>query len=40
VKRGTEQVVSFKAERPGLIGFSCSEHPPSMRGQVVVLPKP
>lgn len=39
VKRGTEQVISFKAERPGLITFTCSDHPPSMRGQVVVLPK-
>jgi plastocyanin len=39
VKRGNEQIVSFKAERQGLIGFMCSDHPPSMRGQVVVLPK-
>lgn len=39
VKRGTTQIVSFKAEKPGLISFTCTDHPPSMKGQVVVLPK-
>lgn len=39
VKRGTEQVISFTASKPGLITFTCSDHPPSMRGQVVVLPR-
>lgn len=39
VKRGTAQTVSFKAERPGIVTFRCDDHPPSMRGQVVVLPK-
>lgn len=39
VKRGTVETVSFKAETPGIVTFACSNHPPSMRGQVVVLPK-
>jgi plastocyanin len=39
VKRGTVQTVFFKAETPGIVTFTCSDHPPSMRGQVVVLPK-
>jgi plastocyanin len=39
VKRGTEQTVAFKAEKPGIVNFICTDHPPSMRGQVVVLPK-
>ena len=39
VKRGTTQTVSFKADKPGLISYTCTDHPPSMKGQVVVLPK-
>lgn len=39
VTRGREQVVTFKAKRAGIIRFTCKDHPPSMRGQVVVLPK-
>lgn len=39
VKRGTTQTVTFKASKPGLISFVCTDHPPSMKGQVVVLPK-
>jgi plastocyanin len=39
VKRGTTQTVTFKADKPGLVSFVCTDHPPSMKGQVVVLPK-
>lgn len=39
VKRGTTQTVTFKADKPGLISYICTDHPPSMKGQVVVLPK-
>ena len=39
VKRGTSQTVSFKAQTPGIVSFVCNDHPPSMRGQVVVLSK-
>lgn len=39
VKRGTTQTVTFKADKPGLISYTCTDHPPSMKGQVVVLPK-
>ncbi|MSO92926.1 MAG: hypothetical protein EXQ86_05935 [Rhodospirillales bacterium] len=37
VKRGTTMTVSFKAAKPGIVTFVCTDHPPSMRGQVVVL---
>jgi plastocyanin len=37
VTRGTTQTVSFKAAKPGIVTFTCVDHPPSMRGQVVVL---
>lgn len=39
VKRGTTMTVSFKAAKPGIVSFICADHPPSMRGQVVVLAK-
>ncbi len=39
VKRGTVMTVSFKAEKPGIITYNCVDHAPSMRGQVVVMPK-
>jgi plastocyanin len=38
--RGTTASVSFKAEKPGIVGFASTQLTPSMRGQVIVLPKP
>lgn len=40
VKRGTMKTIAFTARKPGLISYICADHPPSMRGQVVVLASP
>lgn len=37
--RGTTATVKFKAEKPGIIDFASTALTPSMRGQVIVLPK-
>ncbi len=37
--RGTTATVTFKAERPGIVSFVSTKLAPTMRGQVVVLPK-
>lgn len=39
ITRGTTATVTFKAERPGIVGFASTTLTPSMRGQVVVLPR-
>ena len=39
LKRGQVTRVEFKAERPGVYPIVCSTHAPSMRGEVVVLPR-
>jgi plastocyanin len=39
LKRGHVTRVEFKAERPGVYPVVCSTHAPSMRGEVVVLPR-
>ena len=38
--RGQIHTVSFTADKPGTITYWCHVHPPSMVGQVLVLPKP
>lgn len=37
--RGTTATVKFKAEKPGIVDFASTALVPSLRGQVVVLPK-
>jgi len=37
--RGTTATVTFTAERPGIVGFASTQLTPTMRGQVIVLPK-
>ncbi|MBV9834185.1 MAG: hypothetical protein JO055_07260 [Alphaproteobacteria bacterium] len=37
--RGTTATVKFKAEKPGIVDFASTVLTPSMRGQVIVLPK-
>jgi len=31
--------VELKPEKPGIIEIECYDHPPSMRGEIVVLPQ-
>ena len=38
--RGHIHTVSFTADKPGTIKYSCHVHPPSMVGEILVLPKP
>ena len=38
--RGQIHTVSFVANNPGTITYSCHVHPPNMVGQILVLPKP
>ena len=38
VTRGTTTTVRFVADKPGLIQMNCSDHQPSMSGQILVLP--
>jgi plastocyanin len=38
--RGQIHTVSFIADKPGSITYSCSVHVPNMVGEIVVLPKP
>ena len=38
-RRGTTATVTFKAEKPGIVTFASTNLAPTMRGQVVVLPK-
>ncbi len=35
--RGTVQTVKFQADKAGVFKILCDEHPPSMRGELVVL---
>ena len=37
--RGHIHTVSFTADKPGTIKYSCHVHPPSMVGEILVLPK-
>jgi heme/copper-type cytochrome/quinol oxidase subunit 2 len=39
LKRGQTTRVEFKAERPGVHPVICSTHQPSMRAEIVVLPR-
>lgn len=39
VTRGKIHTVSFKATEPGAIEIECYDHLPSMRGEVVILPR-
>ena len=39
LKRGHVMRVDFKAERPGVYPVICNAHLPSMRGEIVVLPR-
>jgi len=39
LKRGELKTVSFTAKQVGTIDFVCSNHQPSMRGQILVLPR-
>jgi plastocyanin len=38
--RGQIHTVSFVANNPGTITYTCHVHPPNMVGQILVLPKP
>ncbi len=38
--RGSSASVKFTAGKPGIVGFASTTLTPSMRGQVVVLPRP
>jgi plastocyanin len=38
--RGHIHTVTFTADKPGTITYWCHVHPPSMVGQILVLPKP
>ena len=37
--RGELKTVTFTADRAGTIDFICSRHPPTMQGQIMVLPR-
>jgi plastocyanin len=39
VTRGTSATVTLKADKPGIISFASTTLTPSMRGQIVVLPR-
>jgi heme/copper-type cytochrome/quinol oxidase subunit 2 len=39
LKRGHAMRIEFKAERPGVYPVICGTHQPSMRGEIVVLPR-
>lgn len=39
VKRGQAHRVTFKADKVGIFGITCSTHAPSMSGELVVMPK-
>ena len=39
LQRGHVTRIEFKAERPGVYPVICHTHTPSMRGEIVVLPK-
>ena len=39
LKRGNAVRVEFKAEQPGVFPVLCNTHQPSMRAEIVVLPK-
>ena len=39
LKRGQVTRVEFKADRPGVFPIVCGTHQPSMRGEIVVLPR-
>ena len=39
LKRGQVTRVEFKAEKPGVYPVVCTTHAPSMRGEIVVLPR-
>jgi heme/copper-type cytochrome/quinol oxidase subunit 2 len=39
VKRGHVTRIEFKAEKPGVYPLICHTHQPSMRGEIVVLPR-
>jgi plastocyanin len=39
LKRGHVLQIQFKAEKPGVFPIVCSTHQPSMRGEIVVLPR-
>jgi plastocyanin len=39
ITRGTTATVTFRADKPGIVGFASTTLTPSMRGQVVVLPR-
>jgi plastocyanin len=39
VKRGELTSVSFTADKAGVFPFRCAAHPPSMVGELIVMPK-
>jgi plastocyanin len=39
LRRGQVTRVEFKADRPGVFPIVCGTHQPSMRGEIVVLPR-
>jgi plastocyanin len=39
VKRGLVTLVQFTADKPGVFQIDCGEHHPSMRGELIVLPR-
>jgi plastocyanin len=39
LKRGHVMQIQFKADKPGTYPIICSTHQPSMRGEIVVLPR-
>jgi plastocyanin len=39
LKRGQVTRVEFKADKPGVYPIVCATHAPSMRGEIVVLPR-
>ena len=39
LKRGQATRVEFRAEKPGVFPIVCHTHQPSMRGEIVVLPR-
>jgi plastocyanin len=39
LKRGQAQRITFKADKAGIFGITCSTHQPSMGGELIVMPK-
>lgn len=39
IKRGTKEVVTFKADKEGLFTMKCHMHPAHVGGQILILPQ-